>query len=241
MNCPICSGKLESLGKLPFDYSVEKLPIIDDTPMEYHKCTICDFIGCLEMLSWTSEKLGNKVYNIDYIKYDPDYVETRPTTFAKSFGKDLKPLKKIMHLDYGSGSGLMSKILKESYNWNSTTYDPYSSPNKPENIKYNLITAIEVFEHSLDIDKTIKDIKSFLDKDGLVLFTTQLANKNTNLDWWYIMPRNGHISLLSEKSLKILAKNNGLFFQSINENLHVLQPTRNTIKELFGLSISRGY
>jgi 2-polyprenyl-3-methyl-5-hydroxy-6-metoxy-1,4-benzoquinol methylase len=127
--------------------------------------------------------------------------------------------------------------MKEA-GWNTSAYDPYSNPIRPKGL-YNFITAIEVFEHSTDIAETIKDIKSFLTKDGVILFTTLLAEKNTDIDWWYILPRNGHISILSKESMKILAIKNGMFFETINEGTHVLQYMRNTAKNLLGIETVR--
>jgi 2-polyprenyl-6-hydroxyphenyl methylase/3-demethylubiquinone-9 3-methyltransferase len=187
------------------------------------------------MLIWTPEQLGIEVYNDTYVNYDPDYKEVRPSNWAHTFYSsiDYRYLKNIRHLDYGGGSGIMSKILKNR-NWESTSYDPYYENNVRPQGKYNLITAIEVVEHALDIRKTLDDIISFLDKTGVLVFSTLLANKKTDIDWWYIGARNGHISILSVDSLKLLAKERNMYFQSINEGLHILQPTRNTVTEQIG-------
>jgi 2-polyprenyl-6-hydroxyphenyl methylase/3-demethylubiquinone-9 3-methyltransferase len=184
------------------------------------------------MLSWTPEDLGNKVYNDEYIRYDPDYVDIRPTNYAAWISKLFYPYKKFKHLDYGSGQGVMGSKLNSLYGWDSTSYDPYSANTTPSGV-FKLITAIEVFEHSLDIDKTIKDIKKYLDpRKGVILFSTQLATKKHDISWWYIGARNGHISISSEESLKILAIRNNMFFSSLNEGVHVLQSSRDNLSSL---------
>lgn len=235
MKCSICdSTNIRSLGTVPFDRNNNNVPIINNTPMEYVQCSNCNFICCPEMLFWTPADLGEKVYNAEYIKYDPDYVEIRPKNYAEFF-RDLPTIsaKGIKHLDYGSGSGIMSLELRK-YRWDSSCYDPYTGDARPSG-KFNFITAIEVFEHSLNINDTISDIKKLLDVErGVVCFSTQLAEPNTSIDWWYIAARNGHISILSQKSLKIIATNHGMFFSSINSNVHLLQSKRSNYKGIFG-------
>lgn len=234
MTCPICGGKEEHLGNVPFEHNLFKVPIQDHTPMAYYRCTSCAYISCPDMLKWTPEQFSNRIYNDDYIKYDPEYAGVRSEYVANSILSSINPIKfkKLIHLDFGSGSGGLSKLFSAK-NINSSCYDPYSNSNEI-NSKFNFITAIEVFEHSSNIRKTISDIKSKLTKDGVILFTTLLGDNNTDISWEYILPRNGHISILSEKSLKILAKEAGLFYSSINTNFHVLQPARSNIKGILG-------
>ena len=234
MNCTVCLGELKLLGSIPFDRNNLDIPTTSTRTISYFKCKNCDFICAPEMLSWSVEKLSKEVYNENYSKYDPDYLDTRPKNYAKSLTSNIMSnfVKKIRHLDYGSGVGLLSQELV-NHKWNSASYDPFSNPSQPSG-RFNFITAIEVFEHSTNIDTTIKDIKLLLENNGVVLFSTLLANETTDIDWWYIMPRNGHISILSEKSMKILATRNNLFFSSLNENVHILQSKRNNKKEVLG-------
>lgn len=234
MNCMICLGKLKLLGSVDFDRNNAGIPVVNTSKIEYYKCTSCDFLCAPEMLAWSAEKLGKEVYNEDYIKYDPDYLDTRPKNFAKLLIDSIRSnfVQKIKHLDYGSGLGILSQELVKN-KWNSTSYDPYSSPVKPSG-KFNFITAFEVFEHSSDIYSTIKDIKSMLENNGVVLFSTLLADSNTDIDWWYIGARNGHIGIQSEKSMKIAATRTNIFFSSLNQHLHILQRQRSNIKEVLG-------
>ena len=234
MTCPICGGTEKHLGDIPFDRNLFNVPIVYTTPMAYYICDVCEYISCPEMLAWSSTKFSTDIYNEDYIKYDPDYLGPRAASVASSLLNSIHPLKtqKLNHLDYGSGCGRLSEIL-EANNIKSTSYDPYSDT-KVISGKFNFITAVEVFEHSSNIRATLSDIKSKLSSDGVVLFTTLLGNKNTSIEWDYLLPRNGHISILSEKSIKFLAKEVGLFFSSINYNYHILQPSRSNLKGILG-------
>lgn len=221
------------MGTIPFGTNNEKIPVVDNTPMEYAKCDACYSVFCPEMLTWTPEQLGEKVYNDEYVKYDPAYISERPKNYAEMFRSfpAVSP-HNIIHLDYGSGSGAMAEVLRK-YRWNSSCYDPYSSSEKPDS-KFNLVTAIEVVEHSLNIDETIVDMKKFLDLDkGLICFSTQFADKDSKIDWWYIGARVGHISILSEQAMKIVATRHNLFLHSINYGLHLLQPKRSNYRGIF--------
>ena len=230
--CKICGSDTKSLGTVPFDRNNANVPIVNNTPIEYVQCLNCSSIQAPEMLNWTPEQLGAEVYNQDYIKYDPDYLDTRPRNYARTFMDMFSYSRygKFSHLDYGSGIGLMSSILK-SKTWNSTAFDPYSNNIRP-NTKFDLITAIEVVEHSLDIQKTFEDMLSFLNKDGVIIFSTCLVPPTVDISWWYIGARNGHINIASEKAMKLMAKNLGMKFSSISLNMHILQKSTTSINRL---------
>lgn len=230
MRCRICNGELDYLGRVPFERNSFEVPILLPNVIEYYKCTKCYSITAPDMLDLTVEQLGQTIYNKDYIKFDPHYTEIRPKTCRDILTKVFTRSNRFKHLDYGSGSGLLVKLLKDT-GWDSTGYDPYSEALLPEG-QFNLVTAFEVFEHSTNIDATIKDIKNYLKHSGVLMFSTLLATRDTDISWEYILPRNGHINIQSAESMKILAKNNGLFFSSINDSIHIMQSTRNRFKEL---------
>lgn len=232
--CRICGGTASSLGTVQFDRNNEGVKPVSDKYMEYHVCNTCDHVFCEEMLDWSPEKLASEVYNAEYVNYDLDY---GTGIRSKNFYHNMRPLlnTKLTHLDYGSGGGHLVDLMRRSVKI-SEGYDPFSSPTRPEG-KFNFITAIEVFEHSQNIESTLEDVRSFMDRDSVVLYTTLYFNKDSdNINWWYIGARNGHISIMSTKSMSILAKRLGLFNFSIDNGLHMLTRTRNSPKDILGLS-----
>jgi hypothetical protein len=53
------------------------------------------------------------------------------------------------------------------------------------------------------------------------LFSTVLPPRGVNRDWWYVAPRNGHISIYSEACLQQLAARHDVKYFSLNDGLHV--------------------
>jgi 2-polyprenyl-6-hydroxyphenyl methylase/3-demethylubiquinone-9 3-methyltransferase len=57
------------------------------------------------------------------------------------------------------------------------------------------------------------------------MFSTLMQPANIDAiktNWWYIGPRNGHVSIYSEASLQHLATQAGYQFGHFNEGLHLL-------------------
>ena len=95
-------------------------------------------------------------------------------------------------------------------------YDPFSAPQKPEG-KFDIITCVEVIEHSVNPVATIQDIIGFVADGGGIVFTQSLQPFNIDelrANWWYIGPRNGHVSIFATNSLREIADKLGLVFHS---------------------------
>ncbi|MCP4800359.1 MAG: methyltransferase domain-containing protein, partial [bacterium] len=164
-------------------------------------------------------------YNDKYIEVDPDYVRDRPLGKASMVGKLLGADNvDLKILDYGGGTGLFAETLRNSGFKHTDTYDPFSAEFKelPRN-KYDLVTCFEVFEHVNDPFMTLQTICDVMSESGGLLFSTRIQPEimdRGELDWWYAGPRNGHISLHTRRSLRILLEKAGLKFVSLNDNLH---------------------
>jgi SAM-dependent methyltransferase len=229
--CPVCNGACSLLDVVDFNKSCEeargKFLDLSGIPVYYALCRKCGFCFAPELVTWELEEFEERIYNDEYVFVDPDYLETRPRANAayliSLFGDRAHSIK---HLDYGGGSGLLSKVLSDS-NWQSISYDPFADRNVgiEELGKFDLITAFEVFEHVPDIQELMSNLHSLLSPNGLVMFSTLVSDgsihANQRISWWYASPRNGHISLFSRKSLGILARDSGFNFGSFSEGLHV--------------------
>lgn len=226
MTCPICNKPTKFFGTVDLNRDCLGLSSLSgENFTEYHICTQCKFTFAPTMYLWTDKEFSTRIYNEEYIKVDPEFKDDRPNRVSKDLISAFPTCASIRHLDYGGGSGTLSRILKLN-NWTSTYYDPFFMEciyhTNKQGYKYNLITAIEVFEHTKDPQKLMKDISSMLSSSGLLILTTLLSDRNLSINWNYIAPRNGHISIFSQQSLRLLAKQYNLNFISLSENIHVM-------------------
>lgn len=193
----------------------------------YFLCDSCGFCFAPEFRTWTLKEFVDEIYNVDYVKVDPEYVFERPHTNAAELERRFGPYKdRIRHLDYGGGSGLLSKILDEN-GWDTCTHDPVvdAGDDVTQLGKFNFVTAFEVFEHVPDINALADTLTNLCDDDGVIFFTTLCSDgsiqRGRHLDWWYAAPRNGHISLFSTRSLEYLFRKRDLTVISYSSVMHV--------------------
>lgn len=229
ITCPVCNGPTRTLGAVDFNKSCEEargryLPPAD-IPVEYRVCDHCGFCFAPELYRWSLDTFDERIYNEDYEAVDPDYREVRPKANAHGLLKLFTNGEELRHLDYGGGNGLLSELLRDA-GWQSASYDPFVDRDVilGDFGKFDLVTAFEVFEHVPDPGALVSAVAGFLDADGLIVFSTLVSDGHLDgeegLRWWYVGPRNGHISVYSRRSLFLLGQRVGLNFGSFSPNLH---------------------
>jgi hypothetical protein len=110
-------------------------------------------------------------------------------------------------LDYGSGAGVFGDRLRAAGFANVSCYDPFSSPERP-GWRFDVITCFEVIEHSTDPVATIADMQALLNPGGCIVLSQALQPSDIGSirgNWWYVAPRNGHISFFTRRTLARLA------------------------------------
>jgi SAM-dependent methyltransferase len=212
-SCPVCDGTARSIGAVDFNRTCEdseqRVFARSDKLVDYFLCERCDFMFSPEFLEWSEDRFLREIYNEEYLLVDPEFPEIRPRRMAKGLEEIFGGVKReIHHLDYGSGYGTLSKLL-EATGWQTNSYDPFFKENSALDVeKFDLVTAIEVFEHVPFPYRLMDDLVARLRPDGVLYFSTLLSDgvqcERSTLDWWYLAPRNGHISLFSMKSLTFL-------------------------------------
>lgn len=233
--CPVCDGESALLDVVDFNKSCkEAIGIFLEcagTPVYYALCKMCGFCFAPVLSKWSLEEFERCIYNAEYIQVDPDYVEARPRQNAKNLlSMFAGQSQAIKHLDYGGGSGLLSRTLCES-GWQSTSYDPFVDKESHLDSlgKFDLVTAFEVFEHVPQVDVLMLNLRALLAENGIILFSTLVSDgqihKNQRLSWWYAAPRNGHISLFSSRSLAFLAKKYHFQVGSFSPGFHLFFST----------------
>ena len=106
------------------------------------------------------------------------------------------------------------------------SYDPLiNGDDRRPKQKFDLITAFEVFEHVPSVRRLMADLAGLAHSESVILFTTQVSDgrirRGERLSWWYAAPRNGHISLFSRESLRLLGQQHGFGFGSFDDNWHL--------------------
>lgn len=230
VHCKICNSDSYLFDVVDFSkfcnqsdyYSYE----LSGMPVYYRKCENCGLIFTNAFDSLDKQGFAKFIYNDDYVKYDPDYVEKRPRLNATFLEDFLAPIKQsVKGLDYGSGNGLTASILAGK-GWNFFSCDPIANPIPASGDfrNFNVISAIEVFEHIPFPILGMEDMLSYAADDCLLIIGT-LASDNqvtkSRLDWWYAGPRNGHITLHSITSMGILFNKYGFSYYSPNNSLHI--------------------
>src|SRR5580693_4482079 len=124
----------------------------------------------------------------------------------------------------GGGNDAFCTALRASGFPVAVTYDPMvpEYAHRPDG-KFDLVTCFETLEHLPDPAAGIAQIIEFAAEPGLILFTTLLLPADFDkqrLNWWYVGPRNGHVSIFSKQALTAAWKRYGYKIASFNDNNH---------------------
>jgi hypothetical protein len=192
----------------------------------YRRCPSCEFLFTDAFDRWSSDDFRTHIYNAEYPRLDPEYAQSRPAGNA-AFIADLFGAHKdaLRVLDFGGGNGHFAECLRGCGFASCDTYDPFTPgfDALPDGT-YGLITCFETFEHTPDPDDCVRSIMARLAEDGVVVFSTLVQPgefDKMRTTWWYVAPRNGHVSIHSQKSLSRLWENHGCTLQSVSDDLHM--------------------
>lgn len=214
-SCKICNNTSVLYGVCDFNKSCEErkgkfLPLCG-VPIYYHQCEFCGLIFTEAFDNWSSEEFKTYIYNDEYITVDPAWGGKRATEDADLVLKLFQPTTVV---DYGGGAGLLAKILNE-HNYDATTFDPYFDANSTVT-KADLVTCFEVYEHTIDPHKTVEECKQLMNQNSQLFISTlavdflnRRAVDNAS-GASFIAPRNGHVTIHTKRSLKVLFDMHGM-------------------------------
>jgi SAM-dependent methyltransferase len=223
--CKICGGVAQLYGVIDFHKGHDRLPV-SGIPIYYRRCVACDFLFTDAFDCWSDEQFKTHIYNDDYLELDPDYKGPRPLSnadvVARLWGK-YKAETRV--LDFGGGNDLFCARLRTNGFPMAVTYDPMVSTHarRPDG-RFDLVTCFETLEHVPNPVASVALIVECVAEPGLILYSTvvQPADfSNQGLRWWYVGPRNGHISLFSKRALATLWRQHGYKTFSFNDNIHL--------------------
>jgi 2-polyprenyl-3-methyl-5-hydroxy-6-metoxy-1,4-benzoquinol methylase len=199
---------------------------VSGIPVYYHRCTTCGLIFTVRFDSFSNADFATHIYNADYKRVDPDYVEKRSLQNVPAFSAMFSKTPKISILDYGGGNGKLAGMLRLAGFADTATYDPFVPEfSKVPGRTFDLVFACEVMEHTPTPMQTLEQMISLRSEDGIIMFTTAIQPPNIEqigLYWWYASPRNGHVTLYSISALQKLADRLNLKFATVAQNRHVM-------------------
>ncbi len=197
--------------------------ILNKYKIDYFQCSKCNFIQT-EKPHWLDE-----VY-VKSINISDTGLLARNIYLSKiSFIFIYMYFDKLgTFLDYAGGYGIFTRLMRDigfNFLWN----DPYTVNlfakgfewNSNNNLKIELLTTFESFEHFVD---PISELEKMLAISDNILFTTELIPKNNKdlENWWYLGLEHGqHISFYSKTTLEFLANKYNLHLYTNNINMHI--------------------
>lgn len=226
--CKICGTSSPFYGTVDFNRHclVGRICLADSgIPIRYNRCPNCGFLFTAALDAWGPDKFRDAIYNDDYILVDPDYAETRPVANAEFLTTLFGPVRESLTvLDYGGGSGLLADTLVKNGFLGAETYDPFNPRFAHLSGKrFHIVTCFETLEHVPDPRHEIATIAGCVKDDGMVVFSTLIQPEDfeqIGLSWWYLAPRNGHISLFTRKALAAVWRLEGFRAISLSDNIH---------------------
>ena len=224
LKCKICGHDATFSAAADFSLNCARMPLpLTGELIPYHHCAECGFLFTAAFDGWTSEQLRERIYNEDYARIDYEFSSTRPLRQAEDLARILEPLRgKIRILDYGGGNGVFARRMGE-LGFDTVSYDPFFGAALAGE-RFELIHCREVIEHTTDPRGFVADLLGHLADDGAVYLSTAVQPEGVAerpLDWWYLGPRNGHISLFSKRSLARLWMDQGVDFGHFSEFVHM--------------------
>jgi 2-polyprenyl-6-hydroxyphenyl methylase/3-demethylubiquinone-9 3-methyltransferase len=228
--CKICGGDAPVCGAVDFNRNCEipggvTLPPLG-LPVVHRRCTACGFLFTDAFDDWSEADFKTHIYNAGYIKVDPEYAQARPRANADAVLQLFGARRTDLHvLDFGGGNDVLCSALRDAGVPVAVTYDPFvpKFATRPESV-FNLVTCFETLEHMPDPIGGIGAIAATVSDPGLVLFTTLVQPANVGalgLKWWYVGPRNGHVSMFSREALALAWRRHGFNTASLSDNLHI--------------------
>ena len=228
--CKICAGSADLYGVVDFNKSCREaenvfLPLLG-VPVYYHRCDNCGLIFSNAFDQWSAADFQNYIYNAAYAEVDPEHTDVHPRKLADMVFSFIKGAGDLRVLDYGGGTGLTAAVLRDK-GIAAISWDPMREEAQPVQSRFDLVTCFEVFEHTATPRSTAENALTFLDHKGVLLFSTLAIDTLTPRDagFWYIAPRNGHITLYSPKSLQALFAPLDCNVHHFNDNVHMAYRT----------------
>ncbi|HEX2367501.1 MAG TPA: class I SAM-dependent methyltransferase [Bradyrhizobium sp.] len=229
ISCKICDGASSLYGVVDMHRPCEiggVRPPLSGVPVYYSRCAACGFLFTDAFDDWNHDQFKTHIYNDGYIAFDPEYLTKRPSTNATVVASLWAPHKAGMRvLDYGGGNDVFCSVLRAQGFKEAVTYDPMVPEFvAPPDGKFDLVTCFETLEHLPDPVAGVAEIVKHVGEPGAVFYSTMTQPDDFDrqgMSWWYVGPRNGHISIFSKQALAMAWARHGYRTVSFNAGTHL--------------------
>jgi len=217
LNCNICQSKIEFIFKAK---------VLRKYNVSYFRCTYCGFIQT-EKPFWIKEAYKNPIGSLDLglVRRNLHISRLVEKLIKKNFNRNEK------FLDFAGGYGLLVRLMRDK-GFDFFRYDKYCENifakyfdlnDLPPQTKFELMLAIEIFEH---FEKPLSNIAELFELSDSILFSTKLLDTKKPEDfkrWEYFAFEEGqHISFYTRKCLEIIASRFKCNFYTDNKGFHLL-------------------
>lgn len=194
MKCLICDHEAHKKFDLPSNKHSGGALDVPGKPVNYYECSHCFFLFAKHLVDYT------QYWDVIEESNSGRVLETlRLYLLSEGIGKSV--------LDYGCGKGFSIQAFRKlgidadgcDVEKNGLVYFIDEAPKK------DIVVACEVVEHFNDPVASFKHMAS-LANESIAFQTAYYDPETCHRNWWYLGPKNGHISLYSVKSLNILAE-----------------------------------
>lgn len=228
MACKICDGAMEPVltGRVLQKYDVT-----------YHRCTTCGLVQTDEPF-WLEEAYGSAIASVDLGPISRAVRNARivETLLLTSFDVEGR------YIDWGAGYGVFVRMMRDlgyDFRWRDQHCENLFATHfvADPQIKHELLTTFEVFEHLPD---PVKGVEEMLTHADSIFFSTTLAPAEGIKDWWYLTPETGqHITFYTLDALHRLGDRHGLKLYSNGHDYHLF--TRKRVRwRLFQAAVRDG-
>jgi len=192
--------------------------ILKKYDVKYFKCDSCGYLFT-EKPFWLDEAYSRSINLSDTGLLDRNIYFSKVLSVLIYFFFD----KNGIFLDYAGGYGVFTRLMRDvgfDFYW----HDPYTKnlfangfeKELKSDLKFELLTAFEVFEHLVDPKEEIEKMIGYTDT---IVFSTELMPQEIPIpkDWWYYGFNHGqHISFYTKKTFYTLANLFNLNYHNVN-------------------------
>ena len=199
--------------------------IMEKHTISYFDCPNCGYVQT-ESPFWLKEAYESPINNSDTGLLTRNYQNSLLVYYLLIliFGRKFK---KIRHLDYAGGYGVLVGLLRE-FKIKSHWHDKYCTNLFAKGFEWDqagngvdIVSAFEVFEH---FENPSDEIITLLSYSSNIVFTTRIISDNIPrvCDWWYYGEAHGqHIGFYRRKTLEYVAKKYDLKVLTDGVSIHL--------------------